>query len=142
MTIRPAAVVDVGEQLVEPARLVLREPGQQLLDAHFDRHLLGRQQHLGALLRALDDRLERRQQAEQIDFELRLVVVAGDRRDALVRPLPLRRAQLLAFVQQSGGRLELLVLEQPADQRVARILFLVPSTRRPRSPAAAAASST
>ena len=46
------------------------------------------------------------------------------RGDALVGPQPLRRAQLLALVQQAGGRLELLVLEQPADQRVARILLL------------------
>ena len=70
------------------------------------------------------DRLERGEQAEEIDLELRLVVVAGDRRDPLVGPLPLRRPHLLALVQQAGGRLELLVLEQPADQRVARILLL------------------
>ena len=79
---------------------------------------------LRPLLRALDHRLKRGQQAEQIDLELRLVVVAGDLGDALVGPQPLRRAQLLALVQQVGGRLELLVLEQPAHQRVARIFFL------------------
>ena len=72
---------------------------------------------------ALHDRLKRVQQAEEIDLELGLVVVAGDRRDALVGPLPLRRAHLLALVQELGGGLELLVLEQPADQRVARIVF-------------------
>ena len=44
--------------------------------------------------------------------------------DALVGPLPLRRPQLLALVQQLGRRLELLVLEQPADERVARIFLL------------------
>ena len=44
--------------------------------------------------------------------------------DALVGPLPLRRPHLLALVQQLGGRLELLVLEQPAHQRVARIFLL------------------
>ena len=75
-------------------------------------------------MRALDHRLKGREQAEQIDFELRLVVVAGDLGHPLVGALPLRGAHLLALVQQPGGRLEFLVLEQPADERVARILLL------------------
>ena len=40
-----------------------------------------------------------------------------------VRPHELRAAQRLALVQQLGRRLELLVLEQPPHQRLARILF-------------------
>ena len=93
------------------------------------------------MLRALDDRLKRGEQAEQIDFELRLVVVAGERGHPLVGALPLRRAQLFALVQQAGGRLELLVLEQAAHQRVARIFLLALDAGR-RFRAAAAASST
>src|SRR5207249_3763924 len=41
-----------------------------------------------------------------------------------------RRAHLFALVQQLGGRLELLMLEQPADQRVARVFFLAFDTCR------------
>src|SRR5207247_225863 len=76
--------------------------------------LLRRQQHFRPQLHALHDRLERVQQAEEIDFELGLVVVAGNRRDALVGTLPLRGAHLLALVQQAGCRLELLMLEPTA----------------------------
>ena len=78
----------------------------------------------GRCLSALHHRLERVHQAEEIDLELGLVVVAGELGDAAVGPQPLRGAQLLALVQQSGGRLELLMLEQPAHQRVARVLDL------------------
>ena len=61
----------------------------------------------------------------------RLIIVPGDGHDAAtVRPQPLRGAQLLAFVQQARRRLELLVLEQPPDQRVARILLLALDARR------------
>src|SRR4051794_11937775 len=113
-----AAILDIAEQIVEAARLGFRQARQQLLDPRFDRNLLRWQQHLRTLLQALQYRLEGVHQAEEIDFELRLVVVAGDRGDALVGTLPLRRAHLLAFVQQAGGSLEFLVLEQPAYQRV------------------------
>ena len=92
-----------------------REVGREaraLLDADLERHLLRREQHRRALLRALHHGLEGREQAEEVDLQLRLVVVAGDDRHALVRALPLRGAPLLALVQQFGGRLELLVLEQ------------------------------
>ena len=78
----------------------------------------------GLRVRALEHAAERGHQAEQIDFELRLVVVAGDVRDALVGAHVLRAAQRLALVQQLGGGLVLLVLEQPAHQRLARILFV------------------
>ena len=94
------AVVDVGEEIFEPHRLGLRQPRQKLLDAHLDGNLLGRQQDLRPHLRAVDDGLKRRQQAEEIDFEFRLVFVARDVRDHLVRPLPLRRAHLLLLVQE------------------------------------------
>src|SRR3954469_6982788 len=83
-----AAILDIAEQIVEAARLRFRQAGQQLLDPRFDRDLLRRQQHLRALLQSLQYRLEGVHQAEEIDFELRLVVVAGDRRDALVGTLP------------------------------------------------------
>ena len=43
---------------------------------------------------------------------------------------PLRAAQRLALVQQLGRRLEVLVLEQAADQRVARIFVVVGSPAR------------
>src|SRR5262245_60818567 len=73
-----AAVGDIGEELLESARLRFREARQQLVDADLHRNLLGRQQDLRTQLRALDDLLERGQQAEEIDLELRLVVVAGN----------------------------------------------------------------
>ena len=59
---------------------------------------------------------------------------------AAVGPRPLRAAQRLALVQQLGRGLELLVLEQPAHQRLARILVsaIAPAPDR----AAAAASAT
>ena len=41
---------------------------------------------------------------------------------ALVGAQPLCGAELFTFVQQAGRGLELLVLEQPAHQRLARIL--------------------
>ena len=125
----PAASCDVGEQILEPARLGLRQPRQQLLDALLDRDLLGRQQHRRALLRALEHAAERGQQAEEIDLELGLV--RRRRRSSATRSsgrVPLRAAQRLALVQQLGGRLELLVLEQPPHQRLARILL---GARRP-----------
>ena len=120
----PAAIVDVGEQIVETAGLGFRQPGEQLIDPQLDRYLLRRQQDLGPLLRALHDGLKGGEQAEEIDLELRLVVVAGDFRDPAVGPQPLRGAQLLPFVQQARRRLEFLVLEEPPDQRVARIVLL------------------
>ena len=78
----------------------------------------------GRSFRAIDHGLKGRQQAEQIDFELRLVVVARDVGHPLVGALPLSGANLLALVQQAGGRLEFLVLEEPADERIPRILRL------------------
>ena len=77
-------VVNVGEQILESARLVFREAIEQLLDANFDGNLLGRRQHLGPRLRALDDGLKRREQPEQVHFEFRFVIVAGDIGDTLV----------------------------------------------------------
>src|SRR5439155_15683269 len=65
-----AAIVDVGKQILEAHRFALRQPGEQLLDADFDRNLLRREQHLWPHLRAIDDGLERGEQAEEIDFEL------------------------------------------------------------------------
>ena len=121
----PGARLHVGEQILEAARLGLRQPRQQLLDAILDRDLLGRQVDLGPLLRALDDRAERADQAEEIDLDLRLGRLAGDLGDRAVGPRPLRAAQRLALVQQLGRRLELLVLEQPAHQRLARILVRI-----------------
>ena len=97
-----AAVVDVGEQIVEAARFGFRQARQQLLDADFDRNLLGREQHLRPQPGALHHRLERGEQAEEIDLQLRLVVVSRDVGDAAFGTLPLRRAQLLALVQQAG----------------------------------------
>ena len=51
--------------------------------------------------------------------------LAGERLDPRVGPRPLRAAQRLAIVQQLGRRLEPLVLEQPPDQRIARVDLLV-----------------
>ena len=76
------------------------------------------------------DRLKRAQEAEEIDFELRLVAVAGQLGHPLVGALPLRRPHLLALVQELGGRLELLMLEQTPHQPVARIFFLAFNARR------------
>jgi len=120
---QPAAILDVCEQFLEAARLGFRQPREELIDALLHGNLFRRQDHLRPLLRALHDRLKRVHQAEQIHLELRLVFVARQRRDALVGALPLRRAELLALVQQAGRRLELLVLEEATDERVARILF-------------------
>src|ERR1051325_86860 len=72
---QPAALGHVREQIFEAARLGFRQAREQLLDARLDRDLLRRQQHLGPQLRALDDGLKRRQQAEEIDLELGLVFV-------------------------------------------------------------------
>ena len=137
----PARSCASAKSSSKPHRLGFRHPRQQLLDPHLDGNLFGRQQHARPVLRALDDRLKRVQQAEEIDLELRLVVVARDVGHALVGPQPLRRAQLLALVQQSRGGLELLMLEQPPHQRVARIFFFALDARR-RLRAWAAASST
>ena len=92
----------------------------------------------GRWLRALEHLPERRHQAEQIDFDLRLRRLADDVGDAAVGPAPLRAALNLAFVQQLGGRLELLVLEQPPHERLARILFRI-VLRRDRAAAGACA---
>ena len=116
---------DVVEQILEAARLGLRQPLEQLLDARLDRDLLRRQRHRRPLAGALEHAPERRQQAEEIDLQLGLVSLAGNRLDARIGPRPLRAAQRLALVQQLGGGLELLVLEQPPDQRVARVFVLV-----------------
>ena len=118
------SIADVGKEILETARLGFREACEQLVHTHFDGNLLGRQEHPGPELRAFDDGLKRRQQAEEIDFELRLVVVAGDGRHTLVWTLPLGRAHLLALVEQACSGLELLVLEQPAHQGVARVVLL------------------
>ena len=76
------------------------------------------------MLRTFDDRLKRVQQAEQIDFELGLEILARDVGETRVGPLPLRGPHLLAFVKQPGGRFVPLVLEQPPHQDVARILLV------------------
>src|SRR6185503_15743680 len=120
-----AAIVDVAEQVVEAARLGFGQAREQLLDADLDRNLLRRQEDFRSQLRALDHRLKGGEEAEEIDLDLRLVFVAGNLGDASVGPQPLRRAQLLALVQQPGGGLELLVLEQAPHQRVARIFLLL-----------------
>ena len=133
MTISPARVCDVGKQVLEAARLGFGQPRQELLDAVLDRNLLGRQIDLRPLLGAFDHGAERGDQAEQIDFDLRLGRLAGDLGDRTVRTRPLRAAQRLALVQQFGRRLVLLVFEQAADQRFARILvgiFLRPGSGR------------
>ena len=128
------------EQLLEPARLGFRQALQQLLHPILDRDLLRRQHHARPAVGALEHAAERRQQAEEIDLQLRLVVVAGRLGDARVGAHELRAAQRLALVQQLRRRLVFLVLEQPADQRLARILL---GPRRPApGPAAAAASAT
>src|SRR5262249_31091422 len=88
------------------------------------RNLFRWQQHLRPLLRAFDDGLKRSDQAEEIDLDLRFVVVAGELGHRLVWAKPLRGTELLALVQQAGGRFELLVLEQAPYERVARIFFL------------------
>src|SRR5262249_47906940 len=119
------ARVDVLEQILEPAGFRLRQPRQQLLDPILDRNLLGRQVHLRPRLCALDDGPEGADQAEEIDLDLRLRRLAGDLGDRPVGARPLRAAQRLALVQQLRGRLELLVFEQPAHQRLARILFRI-----------------
>ena len=121
----PGAALDVGKQILEPTRLGLGQLRHQLLDPILDRNLLARQIDLRPLLRALDDGAKRRDQAEQIDFDLGLRRFAGDFRDRSVGPGPLRAAQRFALVQQFGGRLELLVLEQPPHQRFARILVRI-----------------
>ena len=85
--------------------------------------MLGRQEHLRALLRALHDRLEGGQQREEVDFEFGLVLVARRGGDAGVGADELGAADRLALVEQFRRGLEFLVLEQPPDQRFARILF-------------------
>ena len=139
VTIRLARSCASANSSSNPQAWVSDSRVEQLVDAGLDRHLLGRKHHPRPLLGALNDRLERGQQAEEIDFELRLDILAGDPGDAFVRPLPLRSAHLLALVQQPGGGLVLLVLEQPLHQRVARV-FLFALDRQPRSRAGAAAS--
>ena len=83
----------------------------------------------GGFVEVLPDKVrvlaETVEKAEEIDLQLRIVrvVVAGDFRDAGVGPDPLRAAQHRALVQQLGRRLELLMLEQPQHERLARIVF-------------------
>ena len=60
---------------------------------------------------------------EQIDFELRLVLLAGDLRDAVVRSAPLGTSHRFPIVQQLSCRLEFLMLQQAAHERLAGILF-------------------
>ena len=115
----------IVEQVLEAAGVGLRQPSEQLVDAQFDRHLFGRQHDRRPLARAFEHLLEGRQQREQVDFELRLVVVAGNLFDARIGAAPLRVAQRLRVEQQLGGHLELLMLEQAPHQQVARILFLL-----------------
>src|SRR6266496_4555640 len=111
-----SAVVDIGKQILEPARLGLGQACQQLIDAEFHRYLFRRQQHLRSQLRALHDRLKRGEQAEEIDLDFRLVLIAGKSGHGFVRPKPLRGAELFALVEEAGGGLELLMLEQPPDE--------------------------
>src|SRR5947207_3423295 len=117
-------ILYVGEELFEPARLGLRQPREQLVDANLDRDLLRRQEDLGPLLRALDYRAKGIEQAEEVYLELRLVLVTSNARDPLVRPEPLRGPQLLALVQQLRRCLELPVFEKAPDEAVARILLV------------------
>ena len=123
VTISPARSCASANSSSNPIASVSDRPREQLLDPHFHGNLLGRQQHLRPLPGALHHRLKGVQQAEQIDFELGLVLVAGDLGDAAVRPQPLRRPQLFALVEQAGGGFVFLVLEEAADERVARIFF-------------------
>ena len=109
---------------------MLRQPVEQLVDPGLDRNLLGRQQHPWPLFGPLDDGLKGAEQAEQIDFELRLEILACDARRsahqvaATGQPAPAR-----ARAAARGG-LELLVLEQPSHQGIARILFFAFDARR------------
>ena len=119
----PDRDLHVGEQILEAARFGFRQPRQQLLDPVLDRHLLARQVDLRPLLGPFDDVAEGADQAEEIDLDLRLGRLAGDLGNRTVGARPLRAAQRLALVQQLGRRLELLVLEQPPHQRLARIFL-------------------
>ncbi len=75
-----------------------------------------------ALLRPFDDRAKRVDQTEEINLDFGLGRLAGNRRDRPVRSRPLGAAERFPLVQQLGRRFELLVLEQPPDQRLAWIL--------------------
>ncbi len=119
---QPGARLDVGEEILEAARVGLGHPRHQFLDAVFDRNLLGRQVDLRPLFRPLDDSAKGGDEAEEIDFDFRLGRFAGDFGDRAIGPGPLRAAQRLALVQQLGRGLELLVFEQAPHQGLARIL--------------------
>jgi hypothetical protein len=77
----------------------------------------------GRRLARFEHALERGEQAEQVDLDLRLVLVAGGLRNARIWTHELRAAQRLPIVQQLGGRFVFLMLQQPTHERLARILF-------------------
>ena len=76
-------------------------------------------------MRAGKHRLECLEQTEQIDFKFSLKRFTRDVRQPIIGSRPLRTADRLPFVQQLSRRLELLVLEQPTNQRVLRIFFVL-----------------
>ena len=88
----------------------------------------------GRCLRPLEHAAEGREQAEEVHFQFGLDVLAGDVGDGRIRARPLGAAPRLALVQQFRGHLEPLMFDQPADQRLARILFLPVELRLGRRP--------
>ena len=125
VTIRPPRVVDVGEQILEPARLGLRQPRQQLLDAQ--------PRPESARAAAAPSAAASRAASTAWNAPSRLKRSTSSSGSYSSPAISATRSSgrchcaarsCLALVQQLGGGLELLVLEQPAHQRVARILFL------------------
>ena len=123
---RPPRVVDVGEQVLEPARLGARDSRASSCSMRSSTGICsGGSSTFGRCFARSSTRLERGRcrlnRSTSSSGSYSSPAMLGD---ALVRALPLRGAQRLALVQQFRGGLELLVLEQPPHQRVARILFL------------------
>jgi len=126
-----AARLDVGEELLEAARLGRRESREQLIDARLDGELLGREQHARPLPGAVEHLAEGRHEREEINLDLGLRRLADDVDDAIVGPQPLGAALDLALVQEFGRGLEPLVLKQPADEGFTRILLVLLRRIRP-----------
>src|SRR4029453_16608007 len=102
--------VTVAEQFLEAAGLCLGQTAQQLLDPSLERDLLWRQHHRRSPAGALEDALERGEQAEEIDLQFRLVLVARGVCNARIRAHPLRTPPCLALVPQLRSSLVLLML--------------------------------
>src|SRR4029453_17020505 len=81
-----ARPIAIAEEIVEAAGFGFRQPSKHLLDTILDRQLRGRQYHHWPSARSFEHTLEGGEQAEQIHFELRLVLLPCRPSHSLARP--------------------------------------------------------